>query len=108
MAWPDLVRQMDAALIGALGKPAQSITYLPELATVPVPVPGIFDDAYVLVAVGEAGVSSTAPAVFFRLEQLPVDPNGDDPIITVDGVEYSAREVKKDGQGGVVIVLLRT
>jgi len=100
-----MVRQMDDALIKTFGKPAAEITYLPEQSIVPVGVPGIFDEAYVLAEVGEAGVASTAPVLFCRREQLPVDPDEDDPIITVDGVEYTKREVKPDGQGGLIIVL---
>ena len=52
-----------------------------------------------------ARVSSAGPAVFYRLSDLPVDPETDDPVITVDGVGYEVIDVKKDGQGGVLLQL---
>lgn len=70
-----------------------------------VSVQGIFDSAYVDVNLGQAGVSSTGPAVFLRLADLPSDPSDDDPRITISGVEYEVREAKPDGIGGVVLLL---
>lgn len=68
-------------------------------------VPGIFDAAYVRADIGEVGVASSTPAVFLRLSDLPSDPEVDDPLITVDGVRYGVLEPKKDGLGGVVLML---
>jgi hypothetical protein len=116
MHWPGLVAQSDTTLVKSLGIPT---TYDP--ATGPaISVAGIFDAAYVRVEAGEAGVSSAGPAVFYRLGtssavvtsggidyllELPVDPENDDPTITINGVEYQVVEVKKDGQGGVLLQL---
>jgi hypothetical protein len=72
-----------------------------------VEVPGVFDAAYVKAAAGELGVESSSPAVFLLLEDLPRDPEDDDPRITVDGVGYVVAERQKDGMGGVLLLLHR-
>jgi hypothetical protein len=101
MNWPGLVAQSDNTLVKSFGI---LTTYDP--ATGPaISVRGIFDAAYVRVEAGEAGVSSSGPAVFYRLSDLPVDPDNDDPEITINGVRYRVAELKKDGQGGVVMLL---
>lgn len=116
MNWPGLVAQSDNTLVRAFGI---ATTYDP--ATGPaISVSGIFDAAYVRVEAGEAGVASAGPAVFYRLGtssavvtiggiacvlELPVDPDNDDPEITIKGVRYRVAESKKDGQGGVVLLL---
>lgn len=115
MTWPGLVAQMDGAILSAMGI---ATSYKP-ITSPAITVAGIFDAAYVRVEVGEAGVSSSGPAVFYRLGtssdvidldgtscvlELPVDPEIDDPI-TIDGVTYGVIEVKKDGQGGVHLQL---
>lgn len=96
---------MDAAVIAAFKEEptgdTPAITYTPPGGTA-VPVDGIFDDAYVFVEEGEAGVSTQGPAVFFRLADLPSDPGQDDgPIVTIYGVTYSVIRVKPDGMGGI-------
>lgn len=101
MTWPGLVAQMDRALLTAVG----SATSYKGATSPAITVTGIFDAAYVRVEVGEAGVSSAGPAVFYRLSDLPVDPESDDPDITIDGVTYGVIAVKKDGQGGVHLQL---
>lgn len=101
MGFADLLAVADRAVLKHLGG---SVTYQPE-GGVAVPVEGVFDAAYVKVDVGQAGVSSAGPAVFALLADLPTDPEEDEPVITVDGVGYTVREVKKDGQGGVHLLL---
>lgn len=68
-------------------------------------VDGVFDSVYVRQVAGQPGVVSTGPAVFLRLEDLPSDPETDQPTITVDGRSYSVREPHKDGIGGVLLLL---
>ncbi len=103
MAFGDLVSQLDAAQLAAFGIPT---IYQPQGGS-PVPVRGVFDAAYVRVdhADALAGVSSSKPGVFYRLRDLPSDPDVDRPAITINGQAYRVNEVKKDGQGGVVLVL---
>jgi hypothetical protein len=43
--------------------------------------------------------------VFLLLADLPTDPDDDEPTVTVNGVDYSVRERKKDGMGGVFLML---
>lgn len=96
---------MDAAVGAAF---STATTYQAK-GCAPVPVSGIFDSAYVRVEAGGgdflSGVSSSGPAVFYRLADLPVDPEQDDPIITINGTSYQVIENKKDGQGGVRLIL---
>lgn len=69
-------------------------------------VKGIFDEQYVLAkGDAEAGVEARGPAVFFRLADLPDDPEDDDPTLTIRGVDYRVVERRPDGMGGVVLAL---
>lgn len=104
MAFADLIEAADRAAFTHLG--GEEILYQPA-GGVAVPVTGIFDAAYVL-AKGdpEAGVGATAPAVFFRFEDLPVDPEDDEPTLTIGGVDYRMVGTPQTaGMGGVVLVL---
>lgn len=83
------------------------ITYQPS-AGPQVAVRGIFDAQYVLVQGGaEAGVEATAPAFFCRLSSLPVDPELDDPTLTIEGVQYRVVERRLAGLGAILLVLRR-
>ena len=85
------------------------VTYTPSFGT-GVDVTGIFTAHHFVQPVLEGGVVSVAPAVFFRLADLPSDPEENLPqlpTITKDGVEYAVREVQKDGEGGVLLLLRR-
>lgn len=73
-----------------------------------VDVVGIFTAHYVRVDAGRAGVQSSGPAVFYKLSDLPSDPQVIDPSsIVVDGTSYKVAECKKDGEGGVLLLLHR-
>jgi hypothetical protein len=92
----------DAAAVDHLGSVA---SYTPEGGEA-VEVQGIFDAAYVLVDPGAGpGVSSCGPALFVRMADLPSDPREDEPSIEVAGVQYRVKEVRPDGQGGVLLLL---
>jgi hypothetical protein len=102
----DFAAHLAAADNAALGILGGGVRYQPDGGAA-VDVRGIFDAAYVLVAAGEAGVSSSGPAVFLLLKDLPADPEDDDPTITIDGVAYRAHTKQKDGQGGIRLLLHR-
>ena len=103
MAFFDLVAKADRAAIALLG--GEVVTYKP-LVGLAVPVTGIFDSQFVLVK-GDAmaGVEAAGPAVFFRLSDLPVDPELDTPTLTIDGLVYRVVERMPDGLGGIVLTL---
>ncbi len=112
MSFADLVEQVDRAAQAAFGdrdgdgEPVP-ITYAPKVGA-PVPVIGIFDLQYVLAkGSAEAGVETLGPAVFLRLSDLPVNPENDEPTVTVRGVDYRVRERLPDGLGGIVLALRR-
>lgn len=106
MAFPDLLAAADRAALQHLGGP---VRYTPSpINGDAVDVTGIFDAAAVHQDVGQAGLVSQGPQVFLRLADLPVDPEDDDPTVVVAGNEYRVREVQKDGQGGVLLLLHRT
>lgn len=99
----------DLRMVGRLGDP---IGYTPVGGPTVTPL-GIFDRAYAAIDAGNhASVTGSHPAVFFRLADLPSDPEVVEPSIelsapfeaTVQGV-YSVAEIHKDGVGGVVLVL---
>ena len=102
MAFPALLAAADRAALQILGGPvAYSAQY-----QAPVVVTGIFDTAYAKVDLADVGIVSSGPAVFLMLADLPSDPETDvDPTVTVQGVSYRVREPRKDGMGGVVLML---
>lgn len=105
MGFSDLLAAGDISVRSILGG---TVTYSPGAGS-PVDVDGIFDAAYVRVDLGQAGVSSSGPAVFLTLSDLPSDPSVDSSAtVTVDGVKYTPHEVKPDGLGGVVLLLHRS
>lgn len=104
MGWPALLAAADRAALQHLGG---AVRYAPTAGT-PVDVEGIFDAAFVRADAGQAGVVTSGPAVFLRLADLPSDPETDDPAITIAGVTYRVHEPRKDGQGGVLLLLHQT
>lgn len=104
MAFADLVATTDRAVQDILG--SVTVTYAPAEGD-PVPVEGMFDENYVLVQGDNAGVEQRGPALFVRLQDLPVHPDDDDPVITIASVDYTVRERQTDGsQGGGIVLLL--
>jgi hypothetical protein len=84
---------------------APTIVYTPE-GGVGVPVSGVFDDLYVLAkGDAEAGVETLGPAVFLRRDELPTDPEDDEPTLTIRGADYRVIERRPDGLGGIVLAL---
>lgn len=105
MSFDELVALTDRAALSALG--GEIVTYQPSEGD-PVEVTGIFDEQYVLAkGNAEAGVEARVPAVFFRLSDLPVDPEVDEPTLTIRAVNYKVTERRPDGLGGIVLALRR-
>jgi hypothetical protein len=103
MSFADLIAAADRVVHSKLG--GEVVTYAPEVGDA-VPVTGIFDEQYVLAkGTAEAGVETLGPAVFFRLEDLPVDPEDDEPTLTIRGDAYRVIERRPDGMGGIVLAL---
>jgi len=105
VAFPDLVTTMDRAVRDNLGVPVRYAP-LPGSATF-VDATGIFDAVHHRPEVQGAMVTATVPAVFILLSALgALDPETDpDPSVTVAGRVYRVREVRKDGQGGALLLL---
>lgn len=102
MAFDDLLASADVSIRAGLGS---TVTYTPGVGDA-VEIPGIFDAAYLVPDAGNSGVSSSAPAVFLAVSDLPDGYESDtDARVTAGGVEYSIHEVKPDGVGGVVLLL---
>ena len=103
MAFSDLVAAADRIAMADLG--GELVTYAPSVGA-PVQVTGLFDAQFVLAkGTANAGVEASAPAVFFRLSDLPADPEVDDPTLTIGAVNYRVIERMPDGIGGIVLVL---
>lgn len=104
MAFADLVEAADRAALSHLG--GVTVTYQPA-AGAAVQVTGIFDAQYLLAkGDAEAGVGTLGPAVFLRLDDLPADPEDDEPTLTIGGIDYrTVGPPQPDGLGGVVLVL---
>ncbi len=81
------------------------ITYQPAAGAAVTPNV-IFDENYVLAkGDGEAGVETLGPAVFLKLADLPIHPDLDDPILTINGVLYRVTERRAAGLGAMVLAL---
>lgn len=105
MGFAELVAAADRAAQRLLG--GETITYAPAVGS-PVPVTGLFDSQFDLAkGDAQAGVETVGPAVFFRVEDLPVDPTTDDPILTIRGLTYRVTERKPDDMGGIVLLVRR-
>lgn len=98
-----LVERVDRAALAILG--GEAIVYTPKVGS-GVTITGIYDSAFAL-AKGDsnAGVETQGPAVFVRFSDLPVDPELDDPILTIRGDSYRVIERIPDGIGGIVLAL---
>lgn len=102
MDFAGLLERADVAVRACLGS---TVVYAPATGA-PVSVAGVFDRSYLWLGAGEPGVSTSTPAVFLRLSELPEDPSIAPPAsITVGGVAYVPRAIEPDGLGGVMIVL---
>lgn len=112
MSFADLVKAADRIAIRVFGDEQNGepvpILYTPDQGAT-VQVTGIFDENYVLAkGTPDAGVETIGPAVFIRLEDLPVDPEDDEPTLTIRGAQYRVVERRPDGMGGIVLALRRT
>lgn len=102
MSFADLLQAVDVTSRALLG---EDVIYTPGVGAA-VTARGIFDAAYVRVDAGNAGVSSSVPAVFLSLDDLPTDPSDDEDCrVTRLGVIYKVREAEPDGLGGVLLFL---
>jgi hypothetical protein len=104
MAFADLVASIDDAVREHLG--SVSVEYQPESGDA-VEVDGLFDATYVLVDEGNAGVEQVGPAVWLKLDDLPVHPDDDEPQLTIAGKLYRVRERQPDGMGTIRLLLHR-
>jgi hypothetical protein len=98
---------VDAALVEIIAHLGSDTTYQTgDVPSATAAVRGVFDEPYVLVDTGTPGVASSDPTVFYRLADLPTDPEVDTGArITRGGVVYRAKTVQKDGRGGVRLLL---
>lgn len=104
MTFPSLLAAADRAALGLVGG---VVRYVPSMAE-PVDVRGVFDNADANATVQGQEVVSSGPRVFLRLSDLPSDPRegvAGYPRVVVEGTTYSTRDVRKDGQGGVLLLL---
>ncbi len=101
MGFSALLTAGDETLRDVLG---ESVTYTTGLGAEST-VTGIFDIPYQFIDAGGAGISTGEPVVTFVLDDLASDPETDTPTITRSAVVYQVREVQKDGQGLVRILL---
>jgi hypothetical protein len=97
------VAAMDRRVLTVLG--GTPVVYQPAVG-VAVPVSGVFDQLYVLAqGTAPAGVGTIGPAVWLLLADLPIDPELDEPTITIDSLAYRVTARERDGMGGIVLGL---
>ncbi|MES2170552.1 MAG: hypothetical protein V4479_07500 [Actinomycetota bacterium] len=86
MGFGENVARIDRNAQHLLG--GETVIYRPQFG-MPVAVVGIFDDSFKLAGgsgANEAGVEARVPTVFLQLADLPVDPDLDNPILTIGGI----------------------
>lgn len=104
MSFAELLSAVDAVALASLSG-SEVVTYRNGEGFT-VTVRAIFESRYQLVTLGEAGVSSFAPSVFVRAEDLNSDPREDlEARIFVGARKFSIRETQPDGQGAILILL---
>jgi hypothetical protein len=96
MGYAELLETADRAVQKHLG--GVSVIYTPAVGP-PVTLTGMFDANYRLADQGNSGVEQTGPVVWLRLDDLPLNPDDDEPTITIDGIEYRVRERQQDSPG---------
>ena len=98
------VAQTDLTARALLG--GEPVIYTPHTGS-PVTVTGIFDRSFVLdKGTADAGVEAVMPAVFLQLADLPIDPEDDDPILTIRGSRFRVTE-RRDADFGSIVLALR-
>jgi hypothetical protein len=105
MDFPSLLAAADGAALNALGG---AIRYVPSMAAT-VDVRGVFDNADANATVQGQEVNSSGPRLFLRVADLTSDPATEPkgyPRFIIGATTYSARNVAKDGQGGVLLELV--
>lgn len=102
MSFEAELQRADAAVADKLGGPAVYRTG----AGLELPLTGPFDAAYVRSDPRGPGISANSPAIFARVEELPVGFEGDTAAtVTRNGKTYSIVELQPDGLGGVLLLL---
>ncbi len=102
MSFGDLLTVADVAVRAHLG---DAVTYTPTVGS-PVEVTGPFDRVYVKVDAQQAGISSSGPAVWLSLDDLPSDPAVDTAAtVTIGGTVYRPHTYEPDGKGGILLLL---
>lgn len=96
MGFADLIAAADRAALERLG--GVEVIYQPSIGQ-PVTVEGMFDESYILTDENES-------ALFLRIEDLPVHPDDDDPLLTIDGRQFKIRLRQPDGLGGIRLVIV--
>lgn len=112
MSFADLVQTLDRAVQSRLG--GVTFTYEPRSGDPVTGIPGMFDEVYELQRPDLSSVEQIGPWLHVRLEDLPTDPEDDDPIIyditaadgSTDSRRYRIRERITDGPQGQSIYLL--
>lgn len=97
----------DAAVLGPLnGVFGESAWYMPA-TTRPLPITGIFDEAYRDIDLaGGMGVSTTQPVLGVQLSQFPELPEqGDRLTIARTKETFIVKEVRPDGHGAAKLML---
>lgn len=104
MGFSDLIGLANRVTRDVVG--GDPVSYVPSEGD-QVELTGIFDDPFLHVDVGTAGVTGSGPVAFLLLEDLDGnDPEEDSEATLIhNDVTYSIREVQKDGQGGVRLLL---
>lgn len=111
MGFAALIADTDRATHDHLG--SVDVIYTPDggvaTSTTPSgePLKGMFDKNFLLVDQEGPGVETATPILSIRLEDLPTDPENDDPVIQIDGTDYKIQERQPDGPvGGSILLLL--
>ena len=102
MSFRSHLARTDSAVQSTLG---DAVTYTPSVGEA-VSVNGQYDALYQLADVGEAGVTTSGPAVWLSLVDLPDGADEDmGATVVCEGTTYRVREIRLDGSGGMTLIL---
>lgn len=97
----DLANRILTAVTSRLGEPVTL-----SRGSTSYQLDGIFSEVFSDVDVDTGlRVTSEQPSLIVNAEDLPVEPQGNDRVTIQDGRQYVVRETRKDGEGGLILLL---
>lgn len=97
----DLANRILSAATSSLG---ETVTY--NRAGTDYQIKAIFSEMFSDIDVDTGlRITTEQPSLILNLSDLPTEPRGNDVVTVADGREFSVRETRPDGEGGMTLLL---